>query len=212
MTKKFNSLLAAIACLLALNVHAVSFTNTPNAAIPDANPTGLTSTIEVTNLSGLIQGVTVTLDITNGFNGDLYAYLEHGTNGFAVLLNRVGRMISDPLGYADPGFFVTFVDSALNDIHNYGGNGGAPLTGTWSPDGRDVDPLTVLNTDPRTALLSSFANDSANGTWTIFVADFTSGHQSVLREWSLDIIVPEPSTGALAACGIVAWFVRRRLR
>ena len=210
MTNKSKSLPAAIACLLAFNVHAVSFTNTPNAAIPDANPTGLTSSIDVTNLSGLIESVTVTLNITNGFNGDLYAYLEHGTNGFAVLLNRVGRTISDPLGYADAGLLATFMDNALADVHNYGGNGGAPLTGNWRPDGRDVDPLIVLDTDARTALLSSFANDSVNGTWTLFVADFASGHQSVLVDWSLDIVVPEPSTGAFAVCGILAWLIRRR--
>ncbi len=211
MTMKALVLPATIGCvLLALNASAVSFETTANAPIPDANPTGLTSTIDVTNFPGLIQSVTVTLNISNGFNGDLYAYLEHGTNGFAVLLNRVGKMDSEPFGYGDAGFSVTFSDLATMDIHNYGGNGGAPITGTFLPDGRDVDPLLVLNTDARTALLSSFANDDAGGTWTLFVEDVVSGHQAVLAEWSLDIIVPEPAAGALFVCGTFAWMLQAR--
>ena len=32
----------------------------------------------------------MTLNLSGGWNGDLYAYLVHNS-GFAVLLNRVGR-------------------------------------------------------------------------------------------------------------------------
>lgn len=51
---------------------------------PHGNPTGVSSTIQVTGLSGWIDGVTLSLNISGGFNGDLYAYLSSGTGGFSV--------------------------------------------------------------------------------------------------------------------------------
>ena len=129
----------------------------------------------------------VSLDITGGWNGDLYAYLSF-SDGFAVLLNRVGKSSSDDFGYGDAGFNVTFSDSAATDIHLYGGNGGNQLTGTWQPDGRETDPQLVVSSDPRTALLSSFDNLDPNGTWTLFVADVATGYQSTLVSWSIEIV------------------------
>ena len=64
-----------------------------NAPIPDADLSGLVDTRQLTLSENLIQNVTVMLSISgigNGaFNGDFYAYLQHGS-GLAVLLNRVG--------------------------------------------------------------------------------------------------------------------------
>jgi hypothetical protein len=42
------------------------------------------------------------------------------------------------------------------------------VSGTYQPDGRTTDPLTVLDTDPRMAMLSSFTGLDANVTWTLF--------------------------------------------
>lgn len=206
---------------LAVGVQAQTATNvfqqTENALIPDANPTGFYSLNTVSGLAGPIQSVEVSVDITGGFNGDLYAYLAF-SDGFSVLLNRVGKSNSDAFGYDDSGCHLTFSDSAATDIHLYGGNGGAPLTGIWQPDGREMDPQLVVGTDPRTAFLGSFNNLDPNGTWTLFVADMATGYQSTLVDWSLTIItVPEPSTFQfLAAFGAFAaasgWWRRHRAK
>src|SRR5262249_30283949 len=148
-----------------------------------------------------LEDVTVSLDISGGSNGDLYAYLQHGSTGFAVLLNRVGKTASDPFGYSDSGFHVILSDAASLDIHNYGGNGGNALTGTWQPDGRTADPQLVLDTSPRTAMFNSFLGSDPNGVWTLTVADMAGGGgQAVLQSWGVNVTaapVPEPGAGKL---------------
>jgi len=170
--------------------------------VPDATTTGLKSTIEVSGLEGVISNLTVFLNISGGDNGELYGYLSGENGGFVVLLNRVGKTAGNPLGYGDPGFNVTFSDLATNDIHLYGGNGGNPLAGTWQPDGRDTPPQTVLDTDPRTAMLNSFSDLSPNGTWTLFLSDLVNDNISTLVSWGFEFqAVPEPSTLSLIVLG-----------
>jgi hypothetical protein len=55
-----------------------SYSATPGAAIPDANPTGASSTIEVSD-AGTLAAVKVTTDITHTYKGDLEITLTHGT-------------------------------------------------------------------------------------------------------------------------------------
>jgi MYXO-CTERM domain-containing protein len=52
-------------------------------------------------------------------------------------------------------------------------------------------------------MLGSFAGSDPNGTWTLFLADLSSGAQSTVVSWGLDIItVPEPSTVAMGLMGL----------
>lgn len=177
---------------------------TLNAQIPDGNVNGYQNTINVSGLGGsenIITDVNVKLNISGGYNGDLYVYLTH-SSGFSVLLNRTGRTVGDPFGYGDAGFNVTLNDSASTDIHAYGGNGSAQLAGTWQPDARNTDPATVVNTSPRGAFLNAFNGLDANGSWTLFAADIAGGDQSTLVSWEVDITtVPEPATMALGIFG-----------
>jgi subtilisin-like proprotein convertase family protein len=182
-----------------------------NQAVPEGDLNGLALSANLSGMSGEMTNVSVTLNVSGGFNGDLYAYLVHDT-GFAVLLNRVGMSSSNSFGYADAGFSsVVFNDAASGgDIHFYGGNGGLALSGTYQPDGRTVNPVTPppgsYDTAPRDAMLSSFQGVSPDGTWTLFVADLSAGAQSTLVSWDVQIVdVPEPATWALAALG--AWLV-----
>jgi hypothetical protein len=175
--------------------------------IPDGNVAGWSDTRTISGIGGddTILDVNVRLTISGGWNGDLYGYLVHGS-GFAVLLNRVGRTSGNPFGYGDAGMAVTFDDQATEttDIHLYQAVSGYNITGgtAWRPDGRNVDPATVLDTDSRTALLSSFNGLGANGSWTLFLADVSSGETSTVVSWGLDIeVVPEPVEVALGVFG-----------
>ena len=121
-----------------------------------------------------IDAVTVTLEIAGGWNGDYYAYLQHGT-GFSVLLNRPSRTVLRPAG---GGMTITIDDAAAAELHILSASGS--ITGTWQPDARSIDPGVVLDTSPRTAMLSGFNGLDPNGSWTLFVADVSTGDQGTL--------------------------------
>ena len=197
-----------------------------NVAVPDDDSSGLASVIQVSGQNDLISDLKVRLNLTAdqgaGFNGDLYAYLSHDTiDGFTVLLNRPGRTSSNPIGTDGSGLSpVTFEDEAANgDVHLYehtlgtAFNAGDPLTGTWQPDGRNVDPAVALDTDSRTAFLSSFNGQAPNGEWTLFVADVASGGVVTLSDWGLDITVttvPEPHHALWLGLGLGYFAFRQR--
>ena len=166
-----------------------------NVRIPDGSPAGLVSAVDLATLIESTTNVTVTLNVTGGFNGDLHAYLVHDS-GHAILLNRVGKTLANPSGYSDAGFSVTLDDHATNgDIHNYrvtlSGNPNTPLagplTGSWTPDGRDTDPALVLDSDARPAPLSAFNGLNPNGRWTLFIADVDALFASTLVNWTLRV-------------------------
>jgi subtilisin-like proprotein convertase family protein len=169
-----------------------TYTFTTNRLVPDGNPSGLSDTRTLNSAIGNIASVTVHLNMTGNFNGDLYGYLRH-SSGFTVLLNRSGKTASSAAGYADSGLNVTFQTGATNgDIHLYENvstpGAGSPLTGTWQPDGRDVDPTNVTDVSPRTTSLTNFNGLNAAGQWTLYLADLQSGGTNELTEWSLTIV------------------------
>lgn len=199
-----------------------SYNASPGVTIPDGDLVGVASTINIPFSSiTQITSVSVTLQITGGFNGDFYAYLVHylpnsTAAGFVTLLNRVGVTGSDPVGYGDSGFNVTF-DAMGPDIHLYQGitnPGGAALTGTWGPDGRTDSPLTVTDASARLSSLASFNGGIAAGTWTLFIADVAGGDIGTFTSWGITIQgVPEPGTvaaGAFALATVVTLARRRR--
>jgi subtilisin-like proprotein convertase family protein len=195
-----------------------NLTFTVNQNIPQGDPSGLANTqtlnfSSVPNFSSIVN-LTVSLDISGGLNGGYYAYLVNNSGGFAILLNRPGTTAGNSLGYTDSGFNIT-LSAGGPDIHTYqtvSNPGGGILTGTWGVDGRNVDPATVVNTDPQTALLSSFTGTDPSGQWTLFLANLDYGEQGELVSWGLSITaVPEPSSVGLALLGLGVFFGARRL-
>jgi hypothetical protein len=167
---------------------------TVNASIPEGNPVGITEYQTFSGLSGApISDVSVDLNITGGYNGILYGYLvlqdANGNVATEVLLNQIGTSAANQFGSSGAGMDVTLSDSGTvnGTIHNATG---VP-TGAWQPDSANT-------------LDGTYGGLTANGTWTLFLADLgTGGSQSTLVSWGLDIsAVPESSpTGLLTGLG-----------
>ncbi len=161
----------------------------PGAVIPDFPGAGLAYGLNF-NFSDFIsiQSVSVTLNISGGYNGDLYVSLSHGS-GFAVLLNRVGANASGEDGYSTAGFNNITLTMSGTDIHTVP----APTTGsTYASDGRfDYTSNTRNNT------LNVLSGANPNGDWALFFGDEAGLNTSTLDSWSVDIqAVPEPTTWA----------------
>lgn len=173
--------------------------------IPNGSMDGLVDSRTISGISPtLISDIQITLNISGGYNGDLYAYLTHGTET-VVLLNRVGVSSSDAFGYANAGLNIRLANAGENgNIHTYGG-AGVP-TGTYAPDGRAIDPLSspgAFDADG-TGDFSAFNNLNPNGAWTLFISDVVGdeGSPGTLLGWSLEITaVPEPVHVALGIFG-----------
>ncbi|HOX56451.1 MAG TPA: PEP-CTERM sorting domain-containing protein [Candidatus Paceibacterota bacterium] len=192
--------------LCTLSTHAGFIYSDRDGTIPDGNPAGWSATVDVSGLGTSITpgSISVNLNISGGYNGDLYAYLSYG-GVLLPLLNRVGVHTGDAFGYGDTGFNVTLSDSGANNVHFYGNyspsfNGSGQLTGTWDPDGRTISPLSTPDKFDAagTVTFANFESLNPNGTWTIFFADLSSGEESTLVSWDLNINgVPEPVNVAL---------------
>jgi hypothetical protein len=198
--------------------------NINGGVIPDNNLSGWQNTQPISDWTGIpyfITKVQVSLTMSGGFNGDLYAYLSHDGgatgSGFSVLLNRIGRSSTSESGYSTSGFINLALSSeGATDVHFSGG----AQTGTWQPDGRILSPLSNasdFDTALRPgALFSSFKNLDPNGTWNLFIADVSPGSVSTITEWGMEITaVPEPRVGLVISfvgigAGLGKLLIRRR--
>ena len=157
-------------------------------AIPDGSPVGVASSMlfnQNTTGNQMID-MTVGLNISGGYNGNLYAYLISPTGTLVVLMNHPG---SAPFYASGSGMTVTLADGGSGgSIQSAAETAGQVLTGTYSVVGS----------------LSSIAAPGANsgtgnGTWTLFFADLKrGGGQAYLDSWTLNLtVVPEPITLSL---------------
>ncbi len=197
-----NFLLLGTILTWAINTEAVIYSTNwsggfvNGTTIPDNNLSGWSDTRNVSTMpAGTLMGVAVDIHVASGWAGDLYAYLVH-SSGFAVLLDRVGSP-GLPFGYGAGNLNITLADDGFNGgtyngIHTYGG-GNTSLT-TWNPDNS--------GTTSSPGSLGSFLSTSPNGTWSLFVADLSSGGVTTVQNWGLqmDIVaVPEVETWVAAA-------------
>ncbi len=202
--KPFKTAAAVFLIAIAGAAHAAlteSVNRDVDVPVPDDALLGAGDTLDFTStIHGIVPnatwtGVRVNLEIAGGFNGDLYVYLEHGTD-YAVLLNRPGRSAVLDSGYGDSGFNISLDDTAtFGDVHLYRTRvnpAGGILTGRWQPDGREVAPEDVLDTSPRTALLSTFLTGSPNGEWSLTIVDVGPGDQARLVRWGLEVVYATP--------------------
>ena len=163
--------------------------------IPDANPTGWCDTRTITGVPGTIGSLTISLNISGGWNSDLYGSLVHVDTGnqtaSAILWNRIGITAGTPFGNTGAGMNVTLSSDTATDYGNIRDAASGLITGTYNPDNASGS-LVVFN------------GMTGNGTWKLFLADLSGGNQTTVESWELNLVitaVPEPVNVAL---GIVA--------
>ncbi|PWU15930.1 MAG: PEP-CTERM sorting domain-containing protein [Verrucomicrobia bacterium] len=204
-------LLTTLSLALALSSRAALYTFTfsgpfaNSGNVPDGNLSGWTDSQNVGGMYEQVTALQVKLNISGGYNGDLYAYLSHD-NVLVPLLNRVGVSSGNSFGSSDSGFNVTFSATGA-DVHTASAGGGQ-LTGNYSADGRTISPLSpaaAFDTASRIAL-NAFNDLNPNGLWYLFIADVSAGGgQAHVNSWELDIAaVPEPIGPGLAIFAVSA--------
>jgi subtilisin-like proprotein convertase family protein len=192
-----------------------------NGAVPDGSGTGWSDSRTIAiPADQTVTDVNVSISMSGGWNGDLYAYLSHPNSPtVAVLLNRPGRTGVNSFGFGDNLLTITLDDGAVNgDAHFYQSAVNyqtvISTNGSLQPDGRAVSPLIVDGTEPRTSLLSVFNGmDPSSGGWTLFIADLSSGSATTISNWGLTITtVPEPGTVMLLATAAAILGRRKGIR
>lgn len=223
-----KSLLTAALCVSSvLSMSGAVFVNdfstgfADDGVIPDGNTSPWSDTRSLSGMSDPISSVSVHVNVSGGFNGDLYAYLSHD-NVVVPLMNRVGVGTGNDLGYMDSGFDVVFSDAAANNIHFYQAVPSFNILGAspWRPDGRTLNPVSAASSAfdaPGTSTLGSFIGVNPNGDWTLVIADVSTGGQATLVGWGLSVTtlaaVPEPSEwAALTGFALLGGAIYRRVR
>jgi len=181
-----------------------------NEDIPQGDLAGVSPAGSVSGLSGVISSVTLGLDITGGYNGDLYAYLEAPNGATVGLFDQPGVSGLDPFGYGGSGLDVTLSDTGTGQLQTAAETDGEVETGNFQATGS----------------FASFNGLSPDGIWDLFVADVADGGgQAVLDNWSLDIAtvpatVPEPGQVpammllglAGLSVGATRWLAKARIK
>jgi len=209
--KKWVGVMSVALCATAnATLYNSGFAN--GGVIPDGNVTGWSDTRTQSGLGSVITDVTVKLNITGGYNGDLYGYLSYG-GSLIPLINRVGVTGGNAFGYSDSGLNVTLSDAGANgDIHLYQNvSGYATKIGDGSgftADGRNINPNSspaTFDGASRLTFAGTFGGMDPNGSWTLFFADMAGGGgTSTLTSWDLEITaVPEPINVALGCFAVL---------
>lgn len=142
--------------------------------IPDNTMAGVGYSINFDTDGVNIGSISVALNISGGYNGDLGAYVSHA--GVLVWLLNPNESVSGS------GMNIT-----LNETGSPIPTGGSgTLTGSYVAFGD----------------LSQFNSQSAAGDWTLFFVDQGAGDQSTINGFELSLTaVPEPVNAALGVFG-----------
>ncbi|MFN7804166.1 MAG: proprotein convertase P-domain-containing protein, partial [Planctomycetaceae bacterium] len=154
--------------VLDTSVRTVS-SGTINLAIPDGTGTSLSNSLTIAGMTGSVDDVEVTVNISHTWVSDLRLALL-GPNGVSVAL------VTGRGGSGDNFTNTTFDDQAATAISA----GAAPFTGRFRPE----------------TPLAGFNGISPNGTWTLVATDTVTADAGVLQNWSLRVSAYDPAGGS----------------
>lgn len=145
--------------------------------IPDNTADGVGYSMNFATSGLSISDITVSFNLSGGYNGDLYAYLSHG--------GQISTLLNPSAGLSGSAMNITLVEGSGTPIPT---TSSANLSGSYTAYS---DLATFNSTDP-------------NGNWTLFFADMHAGDTSTLNSFSVDITaVPEPINAALGLFGVL---------
>jgi uncharacterized repeat protein (TIGR01451 family) len=160
----------------------LSFTNSSSMTIPGSGAASLyPSTIDLSGVPGQISKVTVTVvGITHTFPDDLDILLVGPAGQKVMLMSDAGS------GNALNNVQLTFDDSAASSLPD----ATQIAAGTFKPS--DFAPTEILPSpapsSPYATALSAFNGTNPSGTWSLYVADDTTGDSgSIASGWRLAI-------------------------
>jgi len=151
-----------------------------SVAIGDLLPPAI-STINVAGVVGAVQSITVNLNITHTYDGDMTINLKAPNGNIYNLAWEVG-------GSGDNFINTTFSSAGGTPIFS----GTAPFTGTYAADGFDAVGIApnLSNITAWTDLYST-----PNGAWSLIVTDPWAGDNGTINSWSLTINYAVPDVG-----------------
>jgi len=190
-------LLAALTAAPAQSLQYVeTFTNGPAVGpVPEGNPVGAVFSGTVSDVpAGLTVGtLTLELNLSGGFNGNLYAYLESPNGTQVVLMDRPGVSVADPFGATGPGMNITLQNTGAANGSIQDETSDAVLSGSYTPAGS----------------LADLGGAPVDGTWQLFFTDLVAGGgTTTVDSWALTVsVVPEPKPASLLilAAILLAW-------
>ncbi len=146
---------------------SATFKNMQRVTISAFGTPTVSSSLVISGLGAApITRVTLTLNITHTWVGDLEAYLISPSGTSVQLFSRIG-------GSGDHFINTTFDDAASTVISQHS----APFTGTFRPQ----EPL------------ARFIGEIADGTWRLEVHDRANADGGAIENWTLNIWTAEPS-------------------
>ncbi|MCC7232571.1 MAG: proprotein convertase P-domain-containing protein [Bacteroidia bacterium] len=155
------------------------FSNNTSISIPDNSCTGASSSVTVSGYTQLIpaSGISITVNITHTWVGDLVLFLEAPDGNILGLTNRTGNTNNSGDNFTN----TVFSGSGSNQIPA----SGAPYTGTYLPQ-------TSTFTSCISSSVTSFGaigggNFNPNGSWILRVYDRAGQDVGTIDNWSLHL-------------------------
>lgn len=164
----------------------------PSLAIPDSNPTGVTSNLSVAT-SFVPDVISVDVEISHSWVGDLRIVLQHPDGTNVTLMDRPGVPASTN-GCSDNDLNITFTDASSVDLETVCGAGSPWYVG-------DAAPSTPL---------SALLGKNAAGTWKLTVSDHVGSDTGTIDCWSLNLVSSVPCNSVVDAPNVSS--VREGLR
>ncbi|MBK9613345.1 proprotein convertase P-domain-containing protein [Candidatus Amarobacter glycogenicus] len=149
--------------------------STPNVAIPDNNPTGVSDTLNVGS-TGTLNDVNVFVRATHTWVGDTSFTVTHNATSVTVI-DRPGVPLST-FGCSGDNITATLDDEAATPVEDECAASVPTINGTFIPNNA----------------LSAFDGMDQSGAWTITAVDAAGGDTGVLVEWCVQTETSVPPT------------------
>ena len=143
--------------------------SSPNLAIPDNNPAGITNDLVIAN-GGTIDDLNVSIDVTHTWVGDTVFSLTHVDTGTTVTFYDRPGVPASTFGCSGNDIDATLDDEAATPVENECGAGVPAIAGSFIPNNA----------------LAAFDGEDVAGTWRITAYDLAGGDTGTLNTWCVD--------------------------